>query len=187
MDKKKMKILVVVDVVILVALIIVLMMLKGGYEEQAKRTANEQESSYLEKNTQVLVEQWHSLDQYSMAWKLVYSVLSSSKVSESAFKAMVAAIESDKDARLKQVSHLYSGAGINDAVQNGIYQKAGLAEGSILVKNERNVKEIACGKNCVVKFNFAKGKFRNVDYSALVQYNLANSLKIEKPAEYHFE
>ena len=74
-----MKILVVVDIVILVALIIILMTLKGGYEEQAKRTANEQETSYLEKNTQVLVEQWRSIDQYSMAWKLVHSVLSGVK------------------------------------------------------------------------------------------------------------
>ena len=68
-----------------------------------------------------------------------------------------------------------------------IYEKAGLAEGSILVKNEKGSKEVACGKDCVVKFTFAKGKLKNVDYSALVQYNLANSLKIEKPAEYHFE
>ena len=186
MDKKKMKILVVVDVVILVALIIILMTLKGGYEEQAKRTANEQESAYLEKNTQVLVEQWRSVDQYSMAWKLVYTVLSGAKT-EAAFNSSLAAIQADKDARFKRISHLYSSVGINDAVQNGIYEKAGLAEGSILVKNEKGSKEVACGKNCVVKFSFAKGKLKNVDYSALVQYNLANSLKIEKPAEYHFE
>ena len=101
-----MKILVVVDVVILVALIIILMTLKGGYEEQAKRTANEQESAYLEKNTQVLVEQWRSVDQYSMAWKLVYSMLSGAKT-EAAFKSNLAAIEGDKDARFKQISHLY--------------------------------------------------------------------------------
>lgn len=186
MDKKKMKILVVVDVVILVALIVVLKSLQGGYEEQAKRTVNEQESAYLEKNTQVLVEQWRSVDQYSMAWKLVYSMLSGAKT-EAAFKSNLAAIENDKDARFKQISHLYTGAGINDAVQNSIYEKAGLAEGSILVKNEKGSKEVACGKDCVVKFTFAKGKLKNVDYSALVQYNLANSLKIEKPAEYRFE
>ncbi len=186
MDRKKMKILVVVDTVILVALIIILMTLKGGYEEQAKRTANEQESAYLEQNTQVLVEQWRSIDQYGMAWKLVYSMLSGAKT-EAAFKANLAAIEGDKDARFKQISHVYTGAGINDAVQNGIYQKAGLAEGTILVKNEKNVKEVACGKDCVVKFAFAKGKMKSVDYSALVEYNLAKTLKIEKPAEYHFE
>ena len=72
-------------------------------------------------------------------------------------------------------------------MQNGIYQKAGLAEGSILLKNEKNSKEVACGKGCVVKFSYAKGKLTNVDFSGLVQFNLANSLKIEKPAEYHFE
>ena len=171
---------------ILVALIVVLKTLQGGYEEQAKRTVNEQESAYLEKNTQVLVEQWRSVDQYSMAWKLVYSMLSGAKT-EAAFKSNLAAIENDKDARFKQISHLYTGAGINDAVQNSIYEKAGLAEGSILVKNEKGSKEVACGKDCVVKFTFAKGKLKNVDYSALVQYNLVNSLKIEKPAEYHFE
>ena len=189
-----MKILVVVDIVILVALIIILMTLKGGYEEQAKRTANEQakrtaneqETAYLEKNTQVLVEQWRAIDQYSMAWKLVHSVLSGAK-SEAAFGPALAAIEADKDARFKQISHLYTGAGINENVQNGIYQKAGLAEGTILLKNEKNVKEVACGKGCVIKFEYAKGKFKNVDFSGLVQFNLANSLKIEKPAEYHFE
>ena len=121
-----------------------------------------------------------------MAWKLVYSMLSGAKT-EAAFTSNLAAIEGDKDARFKQISHLYTGAGINDAVQNGIFQKAGLAEGSILIKNDKNVKEVACGKGCVVKFSFAKGKMKNVDYSALVQYNLANSLKIEKPAEYRFE
>jgi cell division protein FtsB len=186
MDKKKMKILVVVDIVILVALVIILMTLKGGYEEQAKRTANEQETAYLEKNTQVLVEQWRAIDQYSMAWKLVHSVLSGAKT-EAAFNTTLAAIEADKDARFKQISHLYTGAGINENVQNGIYQKAGLAEGTILLKNEKNVKEVACGKGCVIKFEYAKGKFKNVDFSGLVQFNLANSLKIEKPAEYHFE
>ena len=186
MDKKKMKILVVVDIVILVALVIILMTLKGGYEEQARRTANEQESAYLEQNTQVLVEQWRAIDQYSMAWKLVHTVLSGAKT-EAAFNTSLAAIEADKDARFKQVSHLYTSAGINDVVQNGIFQKAGLAEGSILLKNEKNVKEVACGKGCVIKFEFAKGKLKNVDFSALVQFNLANSLKIEKPAEYHFE
>ena len=186
MDNKKLKILVVVDVVILVALFVLLKSLQGGYMEQAKRTANEQETAYLEKNTQVLVEQWRSVDQYSMAWKLVYTVLSGAKT-EAAFNSSLAAIQADKDARFKQISHLYSSVGINDAVQNGIYEKAGLAEGSILVKNEKGSKEVACGKNCVVKFSFAKGKLKNVDYSALVQYNLANSLKIEKPAEYHFE
>ena len=143
-----MKILVVADVVILVALIVILMTLKGGYEEQAKRTANEQESAYLEKNTQVLVEQWRSVDQYSMAWKLVYTVLSGAKT-EAAFNSSLAAIQADKDARFKQISHLYSSVGINDAVQNGIYEKAGLAEGSILVKNEKGSKEVACGKNSV--------------------------------------
>ena len=186
MDKKKMKILVVVDVIILVALVVLLKVLQGGYEEQAKRTANEQESAYLEKNTQVLVEQWRSVDQYSMAWKLVYSMLSGAKT-EAAFRTNLVSIESDRDSRFKQISHLYTGAGINDVVQNSIYQKAGLAEGSILVKDEKNVKEVTCGKDCVVKFTFAKGKMKNVDFSALVQYNLAKNLKIEKPAEYHFE
>ena len=186
MDNKKLKILAVVDVVILVALVVVLKTLQGGYEEQVKKTVNEQESAYLEKNTQVLVEQWRSVDQYSMAWKLVYSMLSGAKT-EAAFKANLASIEGDKDARFKQISHLYTGAGINDAVQNGIFEKAGLAEGSILVKNEKGNKEVACGKGCVVKFSFAKGKLKNIDYSALVQYNLANTLKIEKPGEYRFE
>ena len=186
MDKKKMKILVVVDIVILVALVIILMTLKGGYEEQAKRTANEQETAYLEKNTQVLVEQWRAVDQYSMAWKLVHTVLSGAKT-EAAFNTSLAAIQADKDARFKQISHLYSSVGINADVQNGIFKKAGLVEESILLKNEKTSKEVACGQNCVVKFNFVKGKLKNVDYSALIQYNLANSLKIEKPTEFRFE
>ena len=121
-----------------------------------------------------------------MAWKLVHTVLSGAKT-EAAFNTSLAAIEADKDARFKQVSHVYTSAGINDAVQNGIFQKAGLAEGSILLKNDKGAKEVACGKGCVIKFEFAKGKLKSVDYSALVQFNLANSLKIEKPAEYHFE
>ena len=122
-----MKILVVADVVILVALIIILMTLKGGYEEQAKRTANEQESAYLEKNTQVLVEQWRSVDQYSMAWKLVYTVLSGAKT-EAAFNSSLAAIQADKDARFKQLSYMYEAAGIPAQAQNSIYEKAGLAD-----------------------------------------------------------
>ena len=56
-----------------------------------------------------------------------------------------------------------------------------------MIKNEKGAKEVACGKNCSISFTFAKGKLKNVDYSALVQYNLANTLKIEKPGEYHFE
>ena len=180
-----MKILVVADVVILVALIVILMTLKGGYEEQAKRTANEQESAYLEKNTQVLVEQWRSVDQYSMAWKLVYTVLSGAKT-EAAFNSSLAAIQADKDARFKQLSYMYTAAGIPAKVQNDINEKGGLAD-KFLLKNEGGVKEVACGKNCTLSFTFAKGKLANSDYKALVEYNMDEAFKLEAPAEFHFE
>ena len=179
-----MKILVVVDVVILVALIVVLKTLQGGYEEQAKRTVNEQESAYLEKNTQVLVEQWRSVDQYSMAWKLVYSMLSGAKT-EAAFKSNLAAIENDKDARFKQISYMYTAASIPAQVQNDI-AAVGLAD-KFLLKSEGGVKEVACGKNCVATFTFVKGKLKSTDYKALVEYKFADNFSIESPKEFKFE
>ena len=132
MDKKKFKILMIVDIVLIIGIFALMMVLKGQYNDQAQKSVNEQVGAYLEQSNGVVQDQWKSVDQYGMAWRLVYATLTYVKT-EAAFDAAVKAIEEDKDARFKQISHLYTGAGINDAVQNGIFQKAGLAEGTILL------------------------------------------------------
>lgn len=185
MDNKKFKILAIADAVIIVGLIVVMMILKGNYNDQARSSVKEQGDSYVESVLLVMQEQWKSVDQYGMAWKLVYATLTGDKT-EKTFNAAVKAIEADRDARFRQVSYIYTAAGIDDKRQNIISEKAGLAD-KFLLKDEGGVKEVACGKGCVVSFTFAKGKFKSSDYKALVEYNLANNFKLEAPAEFHFE
>ncbi len=185
MNNKKFKILLIADIVLIVGLFALMMVLKGGYEEQAKKSVNEQLGAYLDQSNGVLQEQWKSVDQYGMAWKLVFATLTGDKT-EASFDAAAKSIEEDKDARFKQLSHMYTAAGIPPQAQNSINEKAGMAD-KLLLKNENGVKEVACGKNCVVTFTFAKGKLKNVDYKALAEYNMADNFKLEKPAEFRFE
>ena len=185
MDNKKFKILAIVDAVLIVVLIVVMMVLKGNYNDQAQASVKEQVGAYQEKANGMLQEQWKSMDQYGMAWKLVYATLTGPKT-ESAFDAAVKAIEEDKDARFKQLSYMYTAAGIPPKVQNDINEKGGLAD-KFLLKNEGGVKEVACGKNCTLSFTFAKGKLQSSDYKALVEYNMDEAFKLEAPAEFHFE
>lgn len=185
MNNKKFKILLIADIVLIVGLFVLMMILKGGYEEQAKKSVSEQLDAYLNQNNTVLQEQWKSVDQYGMAWKLVNATLTGDKT-EKSFDAAAQAIEADKDVRFNQVSYMYTAAGIPPQAQNSIHEKAGLAEKFVL-KNEGGVKEVACGKNCVVTFTFAKGKLKDVDYKALAAYNMADNFKLEAPAAFRFE
>lgn len=185
MNTKKFKILAIVDAVLIVALLVLMFVLKGGYNEQAQTTVKEQIGAYQETANGLLQEQWKSVDQYGMAWKLVNATLTGVNT-EAAFNAAVKAIEGDKDARFKQLSYMYTAAGIPAKVQNDINEKGGLAE-KFLLKDEGGVKEVACGKNCSISFTFAKGKLKSSDYKALVEYNMAANFKLEAPATYHFE
>ena len=185
MDNKKFKILAIVDAVLIVVLIVVMMVLKGNYNDQAQDSVKEQVGAYQENANGMLQEQWKSMDQYGMAWKLVYATLTGDK-SEASFNAAVKAIEGDKDARLKQLSYMYTAAGIPDKVQNDINEKGGLAD-KFLLKDEGGVKEVACGKNCTLSFTFVKGKLKDSDYKALVEYNMDEAFKLEAPAAFHFE
>ncbi len=182
---KKFKMLLIADIVLIVGLFVLMMVLKGGYEEQAKKSAGDQVGAYLEQTNTVLQAQWKSVDQFGMAWKLVNATLTGDKT-EASFDAAAKAIEEDKDARFRQISYVYTAAGVPDKVQNGIFEKAGLAEKFVL-KNEGGEKEVACGKDCVVKFSFAKGKLKNVDYKAMADYSMAGNFKLEAPAPFHFE
>ena len=185
MDKKKFKILAIVDVVLVIGLFVLMMVLKGQYNDQAQKSVNEQVGAYLEQSNGAVQEQWKSVDQYGMAWRLVYATLTTAKT-EAAFNATVKAIEADKDARFKQLSYMYTAAGIPPKAQNSIYEKAGLAD-KFLLKDEKGVKEVACGKNCVISFTFAKGKLKKADYKALVDYNMTENFMLEAPAAFHFE
>ena len=170
MNNQKFKILAIVDAVLIVVLIVVMMILKGNYNDQAQASVKEQVGAYQEKANGMLQEQWKSMDQYGMA----------------SFDAAVKAIEGDKDARLKQLSYMYTAAGIPDKVQNDINEKGGLAD-KFLLKDEGGVKEVACGKNCTLSFTFVKGKLKDSDYKALVEYNMDEAFKLEAPAAFHFE
>ncbi len=185
MNNQKFKILAIVDAVLIVVLIVVMMVLKGQYNDQAQASVKAQLGAYQEKANGVLQEQWKSMDQYGMAWKLVYATLTGDK-SETSFNAAVKAIEEDKDARLKQLSYMYTAAGIPDKVQNDINEKGGLAE-KFLLKDEGGVKEVACGKNCTLSFTFVKGKLKDSDYKALVEYNMDEAFKLEAPEAFRFE
>ena len=185
MDKKKFKILMIVDIVLIIGLFALMMVLKGQYNDQAQKSVKEQVDAYLELSNGAVQDQWKSVDQYGMAWRLVYATVTTAKT-EAAFDAAVKAIEEDKDARFKQLSYMYEAAGIPPQAQNSIYEKAGLAD-KFLLKNESGVKEVACGKNCVISFTFAKGKLKKADYKALTEYNMAENFKLEAPAAYHFE
>ena len=184
MDKKKFKILAIIDAVIIVALIVVMFTVKGKYNEQAQSSVKEQLGAYKAVVNTALQEQWKSLDQYGMAWKVVYATVSGDK-SEKSFDAMVKSVFEDKDARLKQLSYMYTAASIPATVQNDI-AAVGMAD-SFLLKDEKGVKELACGKNCVVSFTFVKGKLKSSDFKALVEYKFAENFKIDAPQAFHFE
>lgn len=182
---KKFKILAIVDGVLIVALVVLMFALKGQYNDQAQSSVKEQVGAYKATVNAALQDQWKSMDQYGMAWKLVYATLTGDKT-EKSFDAAVKAIEGDKDARLKQLSYMYTAAGIPDKVQNDINEKGGLAD-KFLLKDEGGVKEVACGKNCTLSFTFVKGKLKDSDYKALVEYNMDEAFKLEAPAAFHFE
>lgn len=184
MDNKKFKILAIVDGILIVALIVIMFVLKGQYKEQAQISHNTQRDAYLEKVNGVLVDQWKSMDQYGMAWKLVYATLMGDK-SEKSFDAAVKSIEGDRDARLKQLSYLYTASGITDGGDK-INSMAGLAD-KFLLKDESGVKEVACGKNCTLSFTFVKGKLKANDYKALIEYNMDEAFKLEAPDAFRFE
>lgn len=185
MNNKKFKILLIADIVLIVGLFVLMMVLKGGYNDQAQKSVNEQVSAYLEKSNGVVQEQWKSVDQYGMAWKLVYVTLTGDKT-EASFDAAVKAIEGDSQARFKQLSYMYTAAGIPAQAQSSIYEKAGMAD-KLLLKDEGGVKEVGCGKNCTIKFTFAKGKLKEVDYKALAAYSMSENFKLDAPEAFRFE
>ena len=184
MNMKKFKILAIVDGVLIVALVVLMFALKGRYNDQAQASVKEQVGAYKATVNAALQDQWKSMDQYGMAWKLVYATITGAKT-EAAFDAEVTKIFEDTDARLKQVSYMYTAAGIPDQVLQDI-AGVGLSE-QFLLKNEGGVKELACGKNCVIKFTFVKGKLKESDYKALVEYKFAENFSIAAPAEFKFE
>ena len=212
MDKKKYKILIAIDVVLIVGIFVFAMVLKSQYNEQAQKTTKEQEGAYKEIVDALKAEQWKSVDQYGMAWRLVYASLSTAKT-EAAFDAAVKAIEGDKDARIKQLSLIYDAGTVNpcqkisvmravvgaelpsidqqkaeiaskcfqlpdESLENQVKEK-GLAD-KFLLKDEGGVKEVACGKNCVISFTFAKGKLKKADYKALTEYSMADNFKLDR-------
>ena len=184
MNKQKFKILAIIDGVLIVALVVVMFVFKGQLNEQAQTTVKDQVGAYKAVVNATLQEQWKSMDQYGMAWKLVYTTIAGANT-EAAFDANVKKIFEDTGARVKQLSYMYTAASIPDKVQSDI-SAVGLAD-AFLLKDEGGVKEIACGKNCVVKFTFVKGKLKESDYKALVEYNFAENFTVAKAATYHFE
>lgn len=186
MDKKKLKILLIADIVIIVGLVALMMCLKGKYNEQAQKAVKEQVGAYLEKTNGVLQEEWLSMDQYAMAWRIVYATLAGDK-KESSFNANISGIEADSPTRVNNLTYIYTAAGIPDQVQKQLYEKVGLNKNPFLVSNENGVKTVACGKDCQITFTFNKGQFVSMDTKALAEYKLADHFKIEAPAPFHFE
>lgn len=182
---KKFKILLIVDIVLIIGLFVMMMMLKSSYEETAKSSFDTQITAYRDGVDATIYEQWKSVDQYNMAWNLVYATLNGKKTA-AAFDEAAKAIEGDKESRLKQVSYIYSSAGVSDKAVSTYAEKAGLAE-TFVTKNEENVKEVACGKNCTVTFNFEGKKLKSVDYEALKNINMSENFKVGEPAPYHFD
>jgi len=191
-NMKKFKILLIVDIVLIVGLFILMMCMKSSYEEQAKSSYDTQMTAYKSSVDEVRFDLWKSVDQYNMAWNLVYATLNSDK-SLASFQANVKAVEENKDARLTQLTYIYRNALLNMYNSETIINKAlaeygerGLAE-TFLVKDEASVKEVACGKGCVVTFNFDGKKLKSVDYEALKKINMTETFKVGEPAPFHFE
>lgn len=178
MNNTKFKILAAIDAVLIVGLMVLMFVLKGKYNDQAQASVKEQKNAYMTTVSDALQAQLFSVDQFCMAWKLVHATLTGPKT-EAAFDANVAKIFEDTNARQMQISTIYSAAGVNNKSIN-------LTE-EFLLKNEGGEKEVACGKNCVIKFSFAKGKLKEMDYNALVEYKMEDNIKLEAPAAFHFE
>ena len=116
MNNQKFKILAIVDAVLIVVLIVVMMVLKGNYNDQAQASVKEQVGAYQENANGMLQEQWKSMDQYGMAWKLVYATLTGDK-SEKSFDAAVKALD-----ELFRLNH--HKAVVFGSRQNAIYKYA---------------------------------------------------------------
>lgn len=183
---KKFKILLAIDIVIIIALAVVMFVLKGQYGEMAQKLATEQRDAYRKQANDILHDQWKSVDQFGMAWKLVFMTASSNDKSEKAFNQRLQGIEKDAAARERQLLHIYTAAGIPEKAQLQ-FSELGYAEGSILLKDENGVKEVACGKGCKISFTFAKGNLKSMDYSALEKYVPAEHFKLAEPAPFRFE
>ena len=182
--KKKFKILLIIDIILIIALAIIMFVLKEGYSETAKRTAGEQRDAYRKITNEILQEQWKTIDQFGMANRLVYSFLNSDQ-SEKSFDALVKMIESDKATRESQTLAVYNASGIPEQVQSGLSEIGYTA--ALLLKNENGKKEIACGINCVITFEFSKGSLKTKDLKALQEYNIASQFKLAEPAPFRFE
>lgn len=180
---KKFKILLVVDIVLIIALAVLMFVLKGQYNETAKRLYKDQSGTYLELSNKALHEQWTSVDQFGQAWRLVYETINSNDKSEKAFDARVKAIVDDKEARERQLSFIYTAAGIPVEAQSK-FSELGLADGSILAKDEAGVKTVACGKDCAITFTFAGGKLKSMDYKALTDYDANSKFTVPAPAPF---
>ena len=143
MNKKKFKILAIVDGVLIVALVVFVEKLtgksefKGQYNDQAQTSVKEQVGAYKATVNAALQDQWKSMDQYGMAWKLVYATVTGAKT-EAAFDANVKKIFEDTDARFKQVSYMYTAASIPAQVQNDI-AAIGLADQFLINRWIRHV------------------------------------------------
>ncbi|GEM_PF-712030 len=183
---KKFKILLIVDIVILVALAVLMFVLKGQYNETAKGLYKDQSGKYLELSNAALHDQWKSVDQFGQAWRLVYETIKSGDKSEKGFNARLDAIVNDKESRERQLSYIYSAAGIPEKAQMK-FSELGLAEGSILVSSEGGVKTVACGKGCSITFTFAKGKLAKMDYSALSNYDSKAQFTLPAPAPFSLD
>ncbi len=183
--KKKFKILLAIDIVLIVALAVLMFVQKSGYSEMAKRSAGEQLKAYSNVANSALHEQWSSVDQFGMAWRLVYQALNTPKMTEKAFNEMVTAVENDKQARERQLLNIYKSSGIPDKALT-LFVEKGLASGTILQKDENGVKTIACGKNCSVTFTFEKGNLKSTNYEALAKFDTAQ-FKLDPPPAFRFE
>ena len=104
MNNKKFKILAIADVILIVGLVVLLVVLKGRFYDQAQTSVKEQTGAYKKVVNTALEEQWKALDQYGMAWKLIYATVTG-VTTETAFNAEVTKIVEDKDARLRQLSY----------------------------------------------------------------------------------
>lgn len=191
-NMKKFKILLIVDIVLIVGLFILMMCMKGSYEEQAKSSYDAQMTVYKSSVDSMRFDLWKSVDQYNMAWNLVYATLNGNKTL-AAFEENVKAIEGNKENRLAQTTYIYKNALLNMYNSETVINKAlaeyiesGLAD-KFLVKDEAAVKEVACGKGCVVTFNFEGKTLKSVNYDALKKISMTETFKVGEPAPFHFE
>lgn len=167
----KMKIVFIANIVLIIALVLIMLSLKDGYKEQAQTVVRDSTKEYVGDINKTLYAQGRYVDEWNLIWELVFETLNANDRSLSAF-----------DQRIKSIESTYN----SDSKSAAKLERWGIKELKMNISTEKTKRVVTLGEKPVVTFDFAKGNFQSVDYSALLSIVPSEMFKINQPAEFNF-